>query len=84
MFFYQLKFFRMYIHSNVSNLAKATKKEAFSKYSAHSNKFKYMDIVRNNFPNETRSDRAGERQRLVFTLLFSCNVVTDSLGPRGL
>lgn len=74
----------MYIQSNISNLAKATKKEAFSKYSAHSNKFKYIDIVRNNFPNETGNSKTGERQRLVFTLLFSCEVVTNSLRPHGL
>lgn len=84
MFLYQLQLFRMYIQSNISNLAKATKKEAFSKYSAHSNKFKHIDIVRNNFPNETENSKTGERQRLVFTLLFSCEVVTNSLRPHGL
>ena len=67
---YQLQLFRMYIQSNISNLAKATKKEAFSKYSAHSNKLKHIDIVRNNFPNETRSGKTGERQRLVFHIVI--------------
>ena len=83
MVLYQLQLFRMYVQSNISNLAKATKKEAFSKCSAHSNKFTHIDIVRNNFPNETGNSKTCERQRLVFTL-FSCEVVTDSLGPHGL
>ena len=41
----------MSAQSNKS-LAKATKKETFSKYSTHSNKFKVKDIVRSDFPEE--------------------------------
>ena len=41
----------MSTQSNKS-LAEATKKETFSKYSTHSNKFKLKDVVRNDFPKE--------------------------------